>query len=50
MNVRVDKDKKGPTYIISIESHGFTRQVNVDIPALCVLHRILGEILAGRRK
>ena len=49
MTVRVEKDKKGSTYIISVKKDGFTRQVNVDLPALKVLHRLLGDVLAGRK-
>lgn len=49
MTVRVEKDKKGSTYIISVKSFGFTKQLNVDLAAMKVLHMILGDILAGRR-
>lgn len=50
MQVTVEKDKKGSTYIISVKSNGFTKQLNVDFAAMTVLHKILGDILAGRRK
>lgn len=50
MRVTVEKDKKGSTYIISVKSYGFTKQLNVDFAAMKVLHMILGDIIAGRRK
>lgn len=49
MTVKVEKDKKGSTYIISVKKDGFTKQVNVDLPALKVLHCLLGDVLAGRK-
>lgn len=49
MTVRVEKDKKGSTYIISVKKDGFTRQVNVDLPTLKVLHRLLGDVLTGKK-
>ena len=48
MTVSVEKDKKGPTWIVSVKSDGFTRQVNLDFPSLQVLHKRIGDILAGR--
>jgi hypothetical protein len=49
MTVGVEKDKKGSTYIISVKKDGFIKQVNVDLPAMKVLHRLLGDVLAGRK-
>jgi hypothetical protein len=50
MHVSVEKDKKGPTYIISVKHLGFTKQVNIDIASMKVLHRLLGDVLSGRKK
>ena len=48
MTVKIEKDKKGSTWIVSVKSNGFTRQVNLDFPSLQVLHKRIGDILAGR--
>jgi len=46
MSVRVEKDKKGPTWIISHKSQeGFTKQIIVTISEIKVLHSLLGDVL-----
>lgn len=49
MSIQIQKDKKGNTWIISRIKDGFTKQLNITIDEIKVLHRLLGDILAGRR-
>ena len=48
MSVSVEKDKKGDTWIISRKKDGFTKQINVTIQEIIMLHYQLGRILKKR--
>ena len=49
MKVSIKKDGKGPTWIVSVKNdEEFTKQINLDLPSLQVLHKRIGDILAGR--
>lgn len=46
MTVKIEKDKKGKTWIVSVkDSEGFTKQINLDLPSLETLYIETSTIL-----